>query len=67
VQLTLQHWDAAASECEQAISMEPMDSDDHMWLGRALGERASRTSFLSSFSLANQARTEFEQAVRLDP
>ncbi len=67
VQFSLKHWDAAAAECEQAVAMEPRNSDYHMWLGRALGEKASRASFLSAFSLGNQVRTEFEEAVRLNP
>ena len=42
-------------------------SDDHLWLARALGEKASRASFLSAFSLAKRVRAEFEEAVRLNP
>jgi tetratricopeptide (TPR) repeat protein len=67
VLFTLEHWDAAASECQQAVTMEPQSSDYHMWLGRALGEKAGRASFMSAFSLAGHVRTEFEQAVQLDP
>jgi tetratricopeptide (TPR) repeat protein len=37
----------------------------HLWLGRALGEKADRASFLSAFSLAKRVRAEFEEAVRL--
>jgi tetratricopeptide (TPR) repeat protein len=67
VLFALEHWDAAVGECEQAVTMDPQNSGYHMWLGRALGERASRASFLSAFSLANRVRTEFVQAVQLDP
>jgi tetratricopeptide (TPR) repeat protein len=67
VLFALEHWDAAAGECEQAATMDPQNSGYHMWLGRALGERASRASFVSAFSLGNRVRTEFAQAVRLDP
>jgi len=67
VLFSLEHWDAAVNECELAVAMEPQNSNYHMWLGRALGEKAGRASFLSAFSLAGQVRTEFEQAVRLDP
>ncbi|MGB6719343.1 MAG: hypothetical protein WBE72_01000, partial [Terracidiphilus sp.] len=67
VRFTLQEWSAAAEECGQAVRLDGGNSDYHMWLGRALGERASRASFLSAYSLGKQVRAEFEQAVRLDP
>ncbi len=38
-----------------------------MWLGRALGEKANKASFLSAFSLGKRVRKEFEEAVRLSP
>jgi tetratricopeptide (TPR) repeat protein len=66
VQLTLQHWDRAASDCEQAVKLDGQNSGYHLWLGRALGERAGRASFLSAYSLAKRVRDEFEEAVRLD-
>jgi tetratricopeptide (TPR) repeat protein len=64
---TLERWDAAASECEKAVAMDGQNSSDHMWLGRALGEKADRASFLSAYSLAKRVRMEFETAVRLNP
>ncbi len=67
VLMTLQHWDAASNECEQAVQMDQQSSVDHMWLARVLGERADRASFLSAYSLGKQVRIEFETAVRLDP
>lgn len=67
VQLTLQHWDTAVDECEQAVRMDNDDSDYHLWLGRALGEKAQRASFFSAYSLAKRTRAEFETAARLDP
>ncbi len=67
VYFALEHWDAAESECEEAVRMDGANSDYHMWLGRALGEEASRASFMSAFSEAKRARAEFETAVRLDP
>jgi tetratricopeptide (TPR) repeat protein len=67
VQLNLEHWDAAASECQKAVDQDEQNSNYHMWLGRALGEKASRASFLSAYSLAKRVRNEFETAVRLDP
>jgi tetratricopeptide (TPR) repeat protein len=67
VQLTLEHWDRAASDCEQAVKLDGQNGAYHMWLGRALGERADRASFLNAYSLGKRVRTEFEEAVRLNP
>ncbi len=66
VQFSLEHFDAAVTECEQAVSANSENSDYHMWLGRALGEKASRASFMSAFSLAKRVCAEFETAARLD-
>lgn len=67
VLFTLEQFEAAANECSQAVRLDPQNSDDHLWLGRALGEQADRASFVSAYSLAKRARSEFEQAVQLDP
>lgn len=67
VRFTLQQWNAAANECQQAVNLDQQNSNYHMWLGRALGEWADRASFLSAYSLGKRVRTEFETAVRLDP
>jgi tetratricopeptide (TPR) repeat protein len=67
VEFTVQEFDAAAGHCERAVSLSPEVSRYHLWLGRALGERASRASFLSAFSLAKRTRAEFERAVELNP
>jgi tetratricopeptide (TPR) repeat protein len=67
VQLTLEQWDAAASHCQQAVDMDGQNALYHLWLGRALGQKAARANFLSAYSLAKRVRTEFEEAVRLNP
>jgi tetratricopeptide (TPR) repeat protein len=67
VRFTLQQWNSAAGECQQAVNLDGQNSDYHMWLGRALGEWASRATFLSAYSLGKRVRAEFETAVRLDP
>ncbi|MGA3047709.1 MAG: hypothetical protein ABSD67_13850 [Terracidiphilus sp.] len=67
VRFTLEQWDAAIKECEQAVHLDGQNASYHLWLGRALGEKADRASFLSAFSLAKRVREEFEQAVHLDP
>jgi len=67
VRFTLEEWNAAVSSCQKAVDLDEENSDYHMWLGRALGEKANRASFLSAFSLAKKTRMQFEQAVRLNP
>ena len=67
VRFSLEQWDAAANACEKAVNLDGQNSNYHLWLGRALGERAGRASFLAAFSLAKRTRAEFEEAVRLNP
>ncbi len=67
VHYTLQQWDDAARECEQAVKLDGQNSVYHWWLGRALGEKASRASFMSAFSLGKRVRGEFEAAAQLNP
>jgi hypothetical protein len=67
VEYTLEQWERAAADCEQAVRMDKENSDDHLWLARALGQKASRATFLSAYSLAKRVRAEFEEAVRLNP
>jgi tetratricopeptide (TPR) repeat protein len=67
VEYGLEHFDAAAAQCEKAVSIRPQNSTYHLWLGRAIGERASRASFMTAFSLARKSREEFEAAVKYGP
>jgi Tfp pilus assembly protein PilF len=67
VLFTLELWDAANAECAQAVNAEPQNAIYHLWYGRTLGEVAGRASFISAYGLAKHARSEFEQAVQLDP
>lgn len=67
VMFTLQQYEAAKTECERAVNLNPENSVYHLWLGRALGEVADRANFLSAYSLAKRARSEFERAVQIDP
>jgi tetratricopeptide (TPR) repeat protein len=67
VEYSLEQWDRAADDCQQAVKLDGQNSDFHLWLARALGEKASRASFLSAYSLAKHVRGEFEEAVRLNP
>ncbi|MGO9316570.1 MAG: tetratricopeptide repeat protein [Terracidiphilus sp.] len=67
VEYSLEQWGRAANDCEQAVILDGQNSDDHLWLGRALGEKASQASYLTAYSLAKRTRAEFEEAVRLNP
>jgi tetratricopeptide (TPR) repeat protein len=67
VYFTLERWDDAANECEQAVRLDGQSARDHLWLGRAIGEKADNSTFLSAYNLAKRARSEFEEAVNLDP
>jgi tetratricopeptide (TPR) repeat protein len=67
VRYTLQQWDSAVQQCEQAVRLDGQNSNYHLWLGRALGEKADRASFMSAFSLGKRVRSEFEAAARLNP
>lgn len=64
---SLEHWEEAASDCEQAVNLNSRDSRNHLWLGRAVGEKAEHASFITAYSLAKRARAEFEEAVSLSP
>jgi tetratricopeptide (TPR) repeat protein len=64
---SLEDWDSAAGECQQAVIADGQSSDNHLWLGRALGEKADRASFLNAYSLGKRVREEFEEAARLSP
>jgi tetratricopeptide (TPR) repeat protein len=67
VRFTLAQWDPAAKACEQAVHLDGQNSNYHMWLGRALGEKAGHASFFSAYGLGKRVRAEFEEAARLDP
>jgi Tfp pilus assembly protein PilF len=60
-------WDRAIPACEKAVSLDPQNSNFHVWLGRSYGEKAESASPLSAFSLARKLRKQFETAVQLDP
>jgi len=62
----LEDWDHAIGACEKAVALAPENSDYHLWLGRAYGEKADRVNPFSAMSLAKKLRTHFETAVRLN-
>lgn len=67
IAMMLEHWDEAGGECEKAVKENPQNSLNHLWYGRALGERASRANFMSAYSLSKKVHQEFEDAARLNP
>jgi tetratricopeptide (TPR) repeat protein len=62
----VQRWDDAISNGERAISLNANDSNYHLWLGRAYGEKADSSNFLVAIELAKKVREHFERAVQLD-
>ena len=67
VRITLEQWSQAAAECQQAVSLDGQNSDNHMWLGRALGQQASHASFLSALGIAKHSLSEMQTAAKLNP
>jgi cytochrome c-type biogenesis protein CcmH/NrfG len=65
--LQLERWDEAVSACEKAVALDGSSSDNHLWYGRALGEKADRVSFIRAYGLAKRVKAEFETAVAVDP
>ena len=63
----LRQYDAAVVNAERAVAVAPENSAYHEWLGRSLGEKASKSSWFSALSLARKTQQEFETAVRLNP
>jgi tetratricopeptide (TPR) repeat protein len=61
-----ERWDAAVAECERAVALNPQSSLYQLWLGRAYGEKADHSGWLSAIGLAKKARNSFEKAVELD-
>lgn len=62
-----ERWDNAVSECERAVALDPRNSNYQLWLGRAYGQKADHSSFVTAAGLAPKVRTAFEKAVQLDP
>lgn len=67
MQYAEERWDAAVSECERAANLDSRNGTYQLWLGRAYGEKAEHSSWLSAIGLAKRTRIAFEKAVQLDP
>ncbi len=63
-----EQWDAAIQNAERAVSLQGNDSQYHLWLGRAYGQKAAEIGNpLRAAGLARKAKNEFERAVELNP
>ena len=65
--LQLERWNDAVEACHKAVALDSSSSNNHLWYGRALGEKANRVSFLKAYGLAKRVKAEFETAAALDP
>src|SRR5919109_1332332 len=57
----------AITHLERAVELEPSAATHRVWLGRAYGQLAVRSSLTRKFGLAKRARAALERAVELDP
>lgn len=64
-------WDKAIADCEAAVALTSNDSpsaaNNHLWLGRAYGQKAAHVSPFGGYKLAHKVAAEFRKAVQLDP
>jgi tetratricopeptide (TPR) repeat protein len=67
VQYAEERWDSAIRECERAAQLSANNGEYQLWLGRAYGEKADHSSWLTAISLAKKSRAAFERAVQLSP
>lgn len=57
----------ASEAFEKAVAAEPANSGYRLWLGRAYGQRAETSSFITAPGFATKARQNFQKAIELDP
>ncbi|HWR37065.1 MAG TPA: hypothetical protein VN622_14475 [Clostridia bacterium] len=63
----LEDWDNAARNGERAVSLQPASYENHLWLGRAYGEKADNASPFSAMGLARKSVDELYRALQLNP
>lgn len=66
VYLSQGRWNDAIDSCRRAVQISQDSSQFHLWLGRAYGEKASRSKLVAAYQLAKLVHAEFETAVSLD-
>lgn len=57
----------ATESLEKAVAASRGNSEYELWLGRAWGRRAEKSSWVVAMSYASKARQCFEKAIALDP
>lgn len=57
----------ATTILEQAISLEPNNSDAHLYLGDAYSRKADKAGWFEKIGLARRIKAELQQAITLDP
>ena len=64
--LLIEAWDKAVPPAEQAVTLQPENSNYHLWLGRAYGRKAEHSIFFKAIGWARKCRSEFERAIELN-
>ena len=64
--LMVESWDKAVAPAEQAVALQPGNSNYHLWLGRAYGRKAEHSIFFKAIGWARKCKSEFERAVELN-
>jgi tetratricopeptide (TPR) repeat protein len=64
--LEMFQYEAAIKSAERAVALESKNSVYHEWLGRAYGEKADHSGFMSALGFAKKTQREFQTAVELD-
>jgi len=62
-----QQFESAIENFEKAVKLEEQNSDYHLWLGRAYGRQAERSSLFRQLLLARKVKLHLERAVELNP
>lgn len=65
--LKAEKWDAAVEAGEKLVREAPESAEAHLWLGRAYGQKALKSSLFSQMGWAKKCKASFEKAVALDP
>jgi tetratricopeptide (TPR) repeat protein len=64
--LMIEAWDKAVPPAEQAVALQPDNSNYHLWLGRIYGRKAEHSIFFKAIGWARKCKSEFERAVELN-
>jgi tetratricopeptide (TPR) repeat protein len=67
VKLAYGQLDEAANILQQAISLEPSNSDAHLYLANTYGREAEKAGWLEKMGLARKVKKELQHATTLDP